>query len=324
MLVLSFLNGAARAVQMPAAQALLPNLVPRERLLNAIALNQAVQQGARMTGSAAMLPLVYTVGPDYILFVPVALYALGLHRLYSIKTVSTGAMIVGQGIFYNLIAGLRYVYTHPVVLSVVMLAVFHCALTMAFEALFPLFAREQLGMSEGRVLFIGPIYLMMGAGTGAVLATTFGISRIHGQKARGSLLLWVGLLSGISPLGLAFANSIPLAVLAAAGIGASTAAFMTLTTATIQSIVPDGLRGRISSVNMWHTQAMMAAFNLVNPALTDVSWINAPKIIGATGLIFVGVMILSLFLGTLRNIYLRGLPAPATSGLGPAMSASTT
>ena len=168
LLGLAFINGCARSVQMPASQSLLPNLVPRERLLNGIALNQAVQQGSRAAGALAMVPLVATVGTSEVFFIPVALYLLGGLQLASIQTRSTGQNVAGRGVFYNLVAGIHYSYTHPLVLSVIMLAVAHCALTMAFEALFPLFAREQLGMSEDRALYSGPMYMMIGVGIGAV------------------------------------------------------------------------------------------------------------------------------------------------------------
>ena len=50
LVLLSFVNGSARAAQMPASQALIPNLVPPSLLLNAIALNQATQNGSRLLG----------------------------------------------------------------------------------------------------------------------------------------------------------------------------------------------------------------------------------------------------------------------------------
>ena len=52
--VLSLINGSARAAQMPASQALVPNLVPRHLLLNGIALNQATMQGSRLLGPLAI------------------------------------------------------------------------------------------------------------------------------------------------------------------------------------------------------------------------------------------------------------------------------
>ena len=322
LLGLSIINGCARSVQMPASQSLLPNLVPKAGLLNGIALNQAVQQGSRAAGALAMVPLVATVGTDEVFFIPVALYLLGGFQLAAIKTHSTGKNVGGRGVFYNLVAGIHYAYTHPIVLSVIMLAVAHCALTMAFEALFPLFAREQLGMSEDRALYSGPMYMMIGVGLGAVFVNTVVLSRVRDQKKRGGLILWLGVLSGLSPLALAFSNSLFLAVLAAAAIGGATAGFMTMTHTTIQQIIPDGIRGRISSVNMWHTMGMMAAFNLVNPALAELSWIDAPRILAATGLIFLVVVLLSLVVPPLRQIYTRGLPESPETELRPSFAAA--
>jgi hypothetical protein len=242
--------------------------------------------------------------------------------LAAIKTHSTGKNVGGRGVFYNLVAGIHYAYTHPIVLSVIMLAVAHCALTMAFEALFPLFAREQLGMSEDRALYSGPMYMMIGVGIGAVFVNTVVLARVRDQRKRGGLIFWLGILSGLSPLALAFSDSLLLAVLAAAAVGGATAGFMTMTHSTIQQIIPDGLRGRISSVNMWHTMGMMAAFNLVNPALADLSWIDAPRILAATGLIFLVIVLISLLIPPLRQIYMRGLPESVQGELRPSFAAA--
>ena len=322
LLGLSIINGCARSVQMPASQSLLPNLVPKEGLLNGIALNQAVQQGSRAAGALAMVPLVATIGTDEVFFIPAALYLLGGFQLVAIRTRSTGKKVAGRSVLYNLVAGIHYSYTHPIVLSVIMLAVAHCALTMAFEALFPLFAREQLGMSEDRALYSGPMYMMIGVGIGAVFVNTVVLARVRDQRKRGALIFWLGVLSGLAPLAMAFSNSLLLAVLAAAAIGGATAGFMTMTHATIQQIIPDALRGRISSVNMWHTMGMMATFNLVNPILAELSWIDAPRILAATGLIFLVIVLVSLLIPPLRQIYFRGLPQAVQTELRPSFAAA--
>ena len=58
LLFLSFANGILRSSQMTTTSSLIPNLVPKEHLLNAIALNQATQQGSRMVGALALIPLL--------------------------------------------------------------------------------------------------------------------------------------------------------------------------------------------------------------------------------------------------------------------------
>jgi MFS family permease len=309
-LILAICNGIIRATEMPTNQALLPNLVPRERLLNAIALNQLMQQGARMIGPLCILPIIRFVGPQPAFFMSALLYVIGWTQVLRIRTASSGVMVANQGVFFNLAAGIRYIYAHRLVLMVILLTVFHCALTMAYESVFPFFARVQLQLTGARDLFEGPTYLMIGVGAGAVLGN-LALARMSGQLLRGRLFLWLGFLSGLTPIVLGYATTIPTAMLAAATVGASTAAFMTLSHSVIQGLAPDGIRGRVMSANTWHVQGATSGFNAVNGLLMDVPWMTAPILLTGTGLLFVAIMLGSLLTGQLRTIYLRGVPTEA-------------
>lgn len=311
-LLLAVLNGIVRAIELPTNQALLPNLVPRWRLLNAIALNQLMQQGARMIGPLCILPIIRFIDPKPAFFISAVLYAIGWIQVLRIRTASRGVVAAHQGIFVNLIAGIRYIYTTPVVLAFVLLTVFHCALTMAYESAFPFVARNQLGMVATTDLFTGPTYLMIGVGAGAVLGN-LALARVSGQQIRGRLFLWVGFLSGLTPIVLGRTTTIPTAMLAAATVGASTAAFMTLSHSVIQGLSPDGIRGRVLSANTWHVQGAMSGFNAVNGLLMDVSWMTAPLLLSTTGILFVAIMAGSLLTGHLRTVYTRGVPAEAVA-----------
>jgi MFS family permease len=74
----------------------------------------------------------------------------------------------------------------------------------------------------------------------------------------------VGVLSGLTPILLGFTTTLHVAMLAAAAVGASTSAFMTLSQGIIQMLAPDGIRGRVMSANTWHTQGAMGGFNAVS------------------------------------------------------------
>jgi MFS family permease len=311
-LVLAICNGIIRATEMPTNQALLPNLVPRERLLNAIALNQLMQQGARMIGPLCILPIIRFIGPQPAFFMSALLYVIGWTQVLRIRTASRGVMVANQGVFFNLAAGIRYIYTHPLVLTIILLTVFHCALTMAYEAMFPFFARAQLHLTAARDLFEGPTYLMIGVGAGAVLGNLT-LARMSGSLLRGRLFLWLGFLSGLTPIVLGCTTTIATAMLAAAAVGASTATFMTLSHSVVQGLAPDGMRGRIMSANTWHVQGATSGFNAVNGLLMDVPWMTAPILLTGTGLLFVAIMLGSLLITQLRTIYVRGVPAEAVA-----------
>src|SRR5215471_5810112 len=198
-LMVAVFNGILRAVEMPTNQALLPNLVPRERLLNAVALNQLVQQGARIVGPLCILPIIRFVNPEPAFFLAAGLYAIGWVQILRIRTASRGTMVAQQGLLENLVAGLRYVYTQPLMRALMLVTVCHCALTMAYESAFPLVARTQLGLRDAKGLFAGPAYLMIGFGAGAVLGNMV-LARVGDQQRRGTLFFGVGLLSGLTPI----------------------------------------------------------------------------------------------------------------------------
>ena len=299
LVVLSLLNGSARAAQMPASQALIPNLVPRHLLLNAIALNQAAQHGSRLVGPAFITPLLATTRLEGAFLLCAGFYAISVVQTLRIRTASTGVIDESQGFIGNMVAGLVYVYRTPTLLAIMMLALFHCGLTMSFESMLPVLSREQLG-AEGAAFS----YLMMAVGAGA-LVTVVAMAGVNNEVTKGRLFLQLGVLSGLTPAILAISANIPTALLGAAAMGAVQAGFMTLTHTMIQTIVPDGVRGRVGAVYSVHIGGMMASANLLNGGLADV--IDAPLLLIADGGAFIVVMFLSWGRDSLRSIYTGGL-----------------
>ena len=312
---LSLLNGAARTSQMPAAQALLANTLPRERLFNAVALFQATMQGARFTGALLVLVLLWATDQrqDWVFFLCTGLYSVGLSLILSIRTTSRGVVEKGRRVvFRNLLAGLHFMYRHPLVLSLILLTVLHCGMTMSFESLFPVISRDKLGMEEGAGFVLGFSYLMVGYG-GAAMLVALGLGGVQSERVRGRLFPILGVLSGLTPVALAFSPHLPMAVLATAAMGATQAGFMTLVNGMVQTISPDAIRGRVMSVNSWHIQGFMATFNLVNGALASFTTLTASLILGAGGVGFVVVMLASFVRAPLRWMYQSGVPAEARS-----------
>lgn len=299
LVVLALVNGSARATQMPAAQALIPNLVPRKTLLNAIALNQATQQGSRLIGPAAIAPLLATTGPEGAFFLCTGFYAFSLVQTLRLRTESIGKIDKGRGLVSNLTEGFVYVYNTPRLRAIIFLVLLHCGLTMSFESLLPALSRQQLD-AEGA----GFSYLMMAVGAGALVSAMM-LAGIRSEETRGRMYFYFGILSGVAPSILALSTSMPLALVSAAALGASTAGFMTLTHTMIQSMIPDGVRGRVAGVYSIHIGGTMASVNLLNGGLAD--YVNAPLILAIGGIGFIFIMVISLKYVSLRQIYTRGL-----------------
>ncbi len=306
LVLLAVFNGTFRSIQMPAAQALLANTVPKERIFNGVALFQAAQHGSRFLGPLLILLTLWITGrEDWVFFVSAGLYAIGLVLVLSIRTRSRGVLISGAGVgstVRNMVAGLSYIYRSPTVLSLMILVVAHCALTMSFESLFPVLSRDKLGMAPGAGFMAGFGYMMVAYGGTAFLAA-MGLAGIRSERLKGRLFLALAVASSISPFALGLSPNLGLAVLSVAAMGASQAGFMTLSQGMLQTMAPDATRGRIMSVYSWHILGFMATFNLINGTLAAVTPLTASLILvtGAVG--FLIVIASSLGRASMRQIY---------------------
>ena len=295
LVILALMNGTFRASQQITTQSLVPNLVPKEHLLNAVALNQATQQGSRLVGPAGILPLLVFVNIEAAFWLCSGFYLVGLIQTLRISTRSRGDVDQSKSFVQNMMAGFNYVYSTPIVLAMVLLAVFHCSLTMSYESLLPVLSRESLsGGSSGANM------LMMSIGAGA-LVSSIALAGVLNSAIRGRLFLILGIASGISYVALGASSLAGLSMATAVILGVSTAGFMTVTHTIIQTIVPDGIRGRVSGVYNMHVGGSMAAANFLNGALSD--WLNAPVVMAITGIGFTLAVSLSVVHLPLRRIY---------------------
>ena len=332
--VLSLVNGSVRAAQMPAGQALIPNLVPRSLLLNAIALNQATMHGSRLLGPLAIIPLLATTGTTGAIFLCAGFYAVSLVQTMRLRTASTGRIDKRQSFARNFAAGAVYVYKTPILFAIVVMAIFHCGLVMSFESLLPVLSTKLLNTSGEDANFLrlmtqlleesgaGFSILMMAVGAGALTSAII-LAGIRSDITKGRLFFTVGALSGLSSLALGFSPNLATALPSAALLGVSSAAFMTLTHTMIQTIVPDGVRGRVGAIYSVHIGGMMASMNFLNawladqiikvPALVNMfdgalaDYIGAPLVLIVTGIAFALIVLISWLFLTMRTIYRGGV-----------------
>lgn len=293
--IMALINGTLRASQMTTVSALIPNLVSKEHLMNAIALNQATQQGARMVGALAIVPLLGFVNIESAFWLCSGFYLLGFFQVSKVKTRSTGVINKSQSFLVNLFEGFVYVYQRPLIMSMVLLVLAHCALTMSYESLLPAISDDKLGAGS-----VGASYLIAGIGGGALLASIF-MAGVRSQSMRGKLFIIFAFSSGLGPLLLALSDSPTLSIAATVIMGINQAGFMTISHTIIQSLTEDHVRGRVSGVYSVHVGGSMAVTNLANAAIADV--FNASAVLVVGGLIFVVIVFFSLGSGSLRKLY---------------------
>ena len=298
--LMALFNGTLRASQMTVAQALTPNLVPREHLLNALALNQATQQGSRLIGPMAILPLLGFFSLEAAFWFCSIFYLIGFIQVSRVSTRSTGSMDASRSFWSNLVAGFVYIYSRPQLLAMVLLAVAHCSLTMSYESILPAISEVKLGAGS-----VGVSYLMGGVGSGALISSIF-LAGVRGPSVRGKIFLLFSVLSAAAPILLALSTMREISILATVLIGATQAGFMTISHTVIQTLTDDSVRGRVAGVYSVHVGGSMAVTNMLGAVIADLFTAQAVMVVG--GLLFFAAVILSLGSGTVRRVF---FPAPA-------------
>jgi MFS family permease len=301
--LLALTQGLVRAVQMPADQTLVANVVPVAHRANAVALQAMTQHGTRAVGPLIVLLAAPSVNGAYA--VACIFSVLSLAAIVPIRTRSFGGVARLAEVRENLRAGIDYIRRTPPVFAVFALVFAHCALTMAYDSMLPSFAEHDLHSAE-HGFFIMSIGIGIGAFVGTFLLAWFtGVSR-------GPLFLGTAVISGLAPLFMGVSDSVPMAANAAVLMGASQAMFMALSAVIVQDVVPDEVRGRVMSLNVMSAGGIMAVMNLGFGAMADS--VGVPVLFIVPALIFLGIVAITIPLGTnYRRIYRTGAAgAPAT------------
>ena len=178
---------------------------------------------------------------------------------------------------------------------------------MSFESLVPAISENRLGSGGG-----GVAYMHMMVGLGALLVS-IAIAPMRSEVAIGRLFLVTAVVSSLGNFALAIAPNLFFAMLATVVIGISHTGFMTMATIMIQSVAPDHLRGRITSIYLIHAGGIMAFSYFANGVLADI--FNPGWILAVGSAAFLGVLLFTLFTPTPRMLYISGVPtlAPARS-----------
>lgn len=241
--VLSAIAGAASAFDNPARQAMIPSLIPRDRLTNALSLMSTAWQFGAVVGPSLAGIVIASSGVAAVYGIDVVSYLAVIAALYSIHVPHVMGGI--QKITVKAaIEGLRFVRRTPIILSTMALD-FVATFFGSAIALLPIFARDILHVgSQG----YGLLYAAPAAGavvTGVVMS--FYSGTIH-HKGR-VILIAVGCY-GLFTILFGVSHIFVLSLIALAGTGASDTVSMILRNTVRQTVTPDQLRGRMTSVNM--------------------------------------------------------------------------
>jgi MFS family permease len=240
-LLISFLTGLAGALNSPAYQALVPDLVPRHDLVNAISLNSAQFNMSRAVGptlAGIALGLVGVAGCYYLNSLSFFALILALMILKLPPRLETGP---DGNLLGALLDGLRFINRYRLLIILLSVPTFLALFGLPFTVLMPIFARDLLHVGA-----TGLGYLMAGAGLGAVISALALASQRSAQR-RGGLILTSACMFALALVLLAHARTFWWSFFLLVVLGAGMVGALALTNTTLQMVSPPELRGRIMS-----------------------------------------------------------------------------
>lgn len=235
--LITLLNGAFTAVTQPARTAIIPWVIPREKLINAIGLNATIGQTSQIVGPAFGGVAIELLGLGPVYLVNGGLYLLAMLAIMRVRVPNQKA--VEDDAWQALLIGLDFVRRNNVIVSLLSLDVAQ-TLFGSYRALLPILA-DNLGTGPGGY---GALSAAPGIGS---LAGSFGIVLLGDMRYKGLYTLFGVLAYSFALVLLAVSPWLWLALIASALLGTMNSVQMIPRNSAILAISPDGLRGRVEA-----------------------------------------------------------------------------
>ena len=278
--VLGAVTSTTWAFEQPVRQALLPQLVPRDVLVNALALNAVTWNGAGLIGPSLVGISVGTIGIDGCFYVNVVSYLAVIGALLRMHVPANVREPGRATVVQSLLDGFSYVRGEPIILTFLIVSAVFNIFGRSYVTLLPVFAKE--------VLHIGPSgfgFLSAGPGLGTIFGslTLATLGRVEAKRG-----LMVSMLLTFAAVMCTFAVSrdFRLAVALLVAIGGLSTVFETLLNTSIQLRVEESFRGRVSGFYGF-TGGGLREFGGMQAGFV-AEWTSAPIAIG-TGAVVLAV-----------------------------------
>jgi predicted MFS family arabinose efflux permease len=277
-LCLSFVSGFAQAFGGPAYQALIPTLVEKEDMPNAIALNSIQFNVAVMVGPALAGQALAKLGEKW---------CFGLNALSFLAPIISLSMITArflpqktkESMFFSLKEGIKFVRRQASMEALIILAFCMTFLSMPMRTYIPVFVKDIF--HRGPDTF-GNLLALMGLGS---IFGSLGVASLGNVRRKGRLALGALMSLGVGISGFALSRSLPLSGVMLVLAGASMMAVFANVNSLVQLITTNEMRGRVMSVYNFAFRGGMPMGNLLSGWL--VPMFTAPIVLGANGVLLV-------------------------------------
>jgi predicted MFS family arabinose efflux permease len=279
-LCLSFVSGFAQAFGGPAYQALIPTLVDRDDMPNAIALN------------SIQFNLAVTVGPA---LAGITLAHLGEKWCFGLNALSFLAPVIslsiisarylpeksGESMFKSLKQGIHFIWRQGAMVALIILAFAMTFLSMPMRTYIPVFVKDIF--HRGPETY-GNLLSLMGVGS---IVGSLGVASLGNISKKGRFALSMLVLLGAGIAGFSFSKALPVSYAMLLLVGASMMAVFATVTSLVQLSVTNEMRGRVMSVYNFAFRGGMPIGNLVSGWLVPAY--TAPVVLGVNGFLLIAV-----------------------------------
>lgn len=279
--VLGAITSTTWAFEQPVRQALLPQLVTREDLVNALALNAITWNGAGLVGPSLVGLSVGWIGIDGCFYVNVVSYVAVIAALLRIHIPAQNFAAGRLPVVQSLLDGIGYVRRHQAIATLLIVSAIFNVFGRSYVTLMPVFAKEVLGLGAA-----GLGYLAAAPGLGTIIGSLT-LATLGRVEARGGRIFTLLVVFSVVLFGFAATRHVQLALALMVIVGALSTAFETLLQTSIQLMVEESFRGRV-----------LGFYGLTGGGLRELGGMQAGFVAewaGAPAAIQIGTVVLVLF-----------------------------
>ena len=244
LLVLGVLNGSMFALNMPSRQAIISEIVPRHRVMNAVALNNTSMNLTRTFGPALAGILIAFFSTALVFYLVSIVYVFSALSVVRLKNKGVVPAAARKSVIGDIKEGLSYALGDATLRGLIIMAFMPAMFGYTLFALMPAWAREQLNVTS---FDLG--YLMAVMGIGALVGT-IGLASMRNLNRRGTILIVISVFWGMSVVGVAFAAEFVSAVFFLIVYGLLSSLYMSLNMTLSQIYAEPEKRGRVMSLFM--------------------------------------------------------------------------
>lgn len=294
LIIASIASGVILSFNLPGRQAIIPQLVEKQQIMNAVALGSGAMNSTRVFAPAIGGVLVGIMGIDGVYYLMVVCYVVSVVLMLMVTPLGRPALASNATVGSAIGEGLGYVRRSPILVLLLALAFVPMVFGMPYQVLMPIFALDVLDVGRS-----GLGYLLSMAGIGA-LAASIVVASLGDFRHKGLLLLGTSALFGLFLILFAESTSYTLSLLFLLGVGAANAAYMASNNTLLQINADDNMRGRVMSLYMM-TVGLMPLGTLGAAAIAES--VDAPFAIVVGGAVIVlFTLVMAVLIPNLRKL----------------------